>query len=95
MLSLKQAAVAGLGVVALPGYVCRDDVKSGALQRVLPDWIAGDSTLTALFRTGKACCRQSALSLSIWRPNSQSRCSSKSSDFYPLVEAFSLDRCIV
>src|SRR5260221_5117869 len=29
MLSLKQAAIAGLGVVALPGYVCRDDVKSG------------------------------------------------------------------
>jgi len=48
MLSLKQAAIAGLGVVALPGYVCRDDVKSGALRRVLPDWIAGDSTLTAL-----------------------------------------------
>ena len=44
MLSLKQAAIAGLGVVALPGYVCRDDVKSGALRRVLPDWIAGDST---------------------------------------------------
>ncbi len=48
MLSLKQAAIAGLGVVALPGYVCRNDVKSGALRRVLPDWIAGDSTLTAL-----------------------------------------------
>jgi DNA-binding transcriptional LysR family regulator len=48
MLSLKQAAIAGLGIVALPGYVCRDDVKSGALRRVLPDWIAGDSTLTAL-----------------------------------------------
>jgi DNA-binding transcriptional LysR family regulator len=48
MLSLKQAAIAGLGVVALPGYVCRDDVKSGALRRVLPDWIAGDSTLTAI-----------------------------------------------
>jgi DNA-binding transcriptional LysR family regulator len=48
MLSLKQAAIAGLGVVALPGYVCRDDVKSGALRRVLPGWIAGDSTLTAL-----------------------------------------------
>ncbi len=48
MLSLKQAAIAGLGVVALPGYVCRDDVKLGALRRVLPDWIAGDSTLTAL-----------------------------------------------
>ncbi len=48
MLSLKQAAIAGLGVVALPGYVCRDDVKLGVLRRVLPDWIAGDSTLTAL-----------------------------------------------
>jgi DNA-binding transcriptional LysR family regulator len=48
MLSLKQAAIAGLGVVSLPGYVCRDDVKSGALRRVLPDWTADHSTLTAL-----------------------------------------------
>jgi DNA-binding transcriptional LysR family regulator len=48
MLSLKEAAIAGLGVVALPGYVCRDDVHSGALRKVLPGWIAGDSTLTAL-----------------------------------------------
>jgi DNA-binding transcriptional LysR family regulator len=48
MLSLKQAAVVGLGVVALPGYICRDEVRSGALRRVLPNWIAGDSTLTAL-----------------------------------------------
>jgi len=48
MLSLKQAAIGGLGIVALPGYVCRDEVKAGALRRVLPDWTAGDSTLTAL-----------------------------------------------
>jgi DNA-binding transcriptional LysR family regulator len=48
MVGLKQAAVAGLGIVALPGYVCRVDVRSGALRRVLADWIAGDSTLTAL-----------------------------------------------
>jgi DNA-binding transcriptional LysR family regulator len=48
MVSLKQAAIAGLGIVALPGYVCRDETRSGALRRVLPDWIAGDSTLTAL-----------------------------------------------
>jgi DNA-binding transcriptional LysR family regulator len=48
MVSLKQAAVAGLGIVALPGYVCRDDVRSGALRRVLPDWQAGDSTISAL-----------------------------------------------
>jgi DNA-binding transcriptional LysR family regulator len=48
MIGLKQAAIAGLGIVALPGYVCRDEVRSGALKRVLPTWIAGDSTITAL-----------------------------------------------
>jgi len=48
MVGLQRAAIKGLGVVALPGYICRDAVRSGALQRVLPDWIAGDSTLTAL-----------------------------------------------
>ena len=48
MVTLKHAATRGLGIVALPGYVCRADVRSGALRRVLPEWIAGDSTLTAL-----------------------------------------------
>jgi DNA-binding transcriptional LysR family regulator len=48
MIGLKQAAVAGLRVVALPGYVCRDEVRSRTLWRVLPTWIAGDSTITAL-----------------------------------------------
>ena len=43
MLSLKQAAIGGLGIIALPGYVCRDDVQSGALRQVLPGWIADDS----------------------------------------------------
>jgi DNA-binding transcriptional LysR family regulator len=48
MIGLKQAAIAGLGIVALPGYVCREEVQAGRLVRVLPEWIAGDSTLTAL-----------------------------------------------
>ena len=48
MLGLQQAAMKGLGVVALPGYIARASVRSGALRRVLPDWLAGDSTLTAL-----------------------------------------------
>jgi DNA-binding transcriptional LysR family regulator len=48
MVSLKQAAIGGLGILALPGYVCREEVRSGALWQVLPDWIADDSTLTAL-----------------------------------------------
>ena len=48
MVGLKQAAVKGLGVVALPGYICRPEVHAGTLERILPDWLAGDSTLTAL-----------------------------------------------
>ena len=48
MVGLQQAAIKGLGIVALPGYICRTAVKSGALRRVLPNWIADDSTLTAL-----------------------------------------------
>lgn len=48
MLGLQQAATRSLGVVALPSYVCRDAVRAGKLRRVLPDWVAGDSTLTAL-----------------------------------------------
>ena len=34
MIFLRQAAIAGLGIVALPGYVCREDVRSRALRRV-------------------------------------------------------------
>jgi DNA-binding transcriptional LysR family regulator len=48
MVGLQQAAVKGLGIVALPCYICRAAVNSGALRRVLPNWIAGDSTITAL-----------------------------------------------
>jgi DNA-binding transcriptional LysR family regulator len=48
MIALKRAAIAGLGVVALPAYVCREDVRLGVLRHVLPDWFAGDSTITAL-----------------------------------------------
>jgi DNA-binding transcriptional LysR family regulator len=48
MVGLQQAAIKGLGLVALPGYICRKSVQSGALKRVLPEWLAGDSTLTAL-----------------------------------------------
>jgi DNA-binding transcriptional LysR family regulator len=48
MVGLQQAAIKGLGIVALPGYICRKAVQSGALRRVLPDWLAGDSTVTAL-----------------------------------------------
>lgn len=41
MVTLKQAAAAGLGVVALPAYVCAEDVAAGRLSRLLPEWTAG------------------------------------------------------
>ena len=41
MVTLKNAAAAGLGVVALPAYVCAEDVAAGRLSRILPEWVAG------------------------------------------------------
>src|SRR5260370_32047060 len=48
MMMLKQAAQEGLGIVALPGYVCREDVKSGGIQRILPDRLAVAANITAV-----------------------------------------------
>jgi len=48
MVVLKQSACAGLGVVALPGYVCRAEMATGELKRILPGWTAADSFITAL-----------------------------------------------
>jgi len=46
--TLKTAASAGFGIVGLPAYICRDEVRAGALTRVLPGWLAARSTITAL-----------------------------------------------
>jgi DNA-binding transcriptional LysR family regulator len=51
MSTLKRAAAAGLGIVALPGYVCRRDVEAGDLVRMLPDWIAAEAHLSTLMPT--------------------------------------------
>lgn len=48
MVTLKHAAAEGLGIVGLPAYVGRDDVASGRLLRVLPDWTAGDAEISML-----------------------------------------------
>ena len=48
MVTLKQCAADGQGIVALPAYVCREDVARGKLVRVLPDWTAGDAQLSLL-----------------------------------------------
>ena len=41
-------AIAGLSMVALPGYVCREELRSGGLPHVLLNRLAGVSTFTAL-----------------------------------------------
>jgi len=48
MVGLKATTQMGLGIVALPAFICREQVSSGELQAVLPEWSAGESTLTAL-----------------------------------------------
>jgi DNA-binding transcriptional LysR family regulator len=54
LVSAKSAACAGLGVAALPVYMCREELQTGALQQVLHGWTSHDAKLTALMpsRTG-------------------------------------------
>lgn len=46
--TLQKAAIQGIGVVALPPYVCGEAVRAGLLQPILPDWTLGPATMTAL-----------------------------------------------
>lgn len=45
---LLAAAMAGLGVASLPSFMCENEIRSGALVRVLPSWTAGDIATTLL-----------------------------------------------
>ena len=46
MITLKQAAAKGLGIVSMPAYTCRDELDDGSLVRVLPGWVAGEARLS-------------------------------------------------
>ncbi len=37
-----------MGIAALPAYVCKSELRSRQLTRILPGWLAGESTFTAL-----------------------------------------------
>lgn len=39
LLVLKRAAVLGLGVMALPRLLCMDELESGLLEVILPEWM--------------------------------------------------------
>lgn len=53
MSTLKHAAASGAGIVALPAYTCRDELKRGRLRRVLSDWHAGAAQLSLVAPTRK------------------------------------------
>lgn len=48
MVTLKQTASAGLGIVGLPLYTCREELRANRLVRVLPDWTAGIAEISLL-----------------------------------------------
>ena len=48
------AAVEGLGIVMAPLGVCRRELETGELVRLLPEWDAGTVELTAVYASGRA-----------------------------------------
>ena len=49
MLTLGQAAIAGIGVVHLPAMMVRKELEDGRLVRVLPDWAPRRQIIHAIF----------------------------------------------
>jgi DNA-binding transcriptional LysR family regulator len=46
--TLKIAAEAGIGIVALPTYLCETEIDQAKLVPILPQWTAGYATMTLL-----------------------------------------------
>jgi DNA-binding transcriptional LysR family regulator len=46
---LRAAVLAGLGIARLPESVVREDLRSGALRRVLPEWNTPQGILHVVF----------------------------------------------
>jgi len=51
LLTLRDAAVAGLGICCLPEETCATELDSGALVQVLPDWRGPDTNIHLVFTT--------------------------------------------
>ncbi|KXU84743.1 LysR family transcriptional regulator [Caballeronia megalochromosomata] len=49
--SLRDAAIAGLGVALLPDHVCREHLASGALAHVFPAWTTESGIVHLVFTT--------------------------------------------
>ena len=51
MTTLKRAAALGLGITALPSYVCRPELEAGTLTRIMPSWTAGSPQISLLMQS--------------------------------------------
>jgi len=49
--ALRDAAAANIGVAFLPDHVCRDDLTSGRLVQVFPEWRSEDGIVHIVFTT--------------------------------------------
>jgi DNA-binding transcriptional LysR family regulator len=49
MIALRDAAVAGVGVVQLPVVMARDQLAAGLLVRLVPDWAPRHEIIHAVF----------------------------------------------
>lgn len=49
MIALRDAAVAGVGVVQLPAVMARDQLAAGSLVRLVPDWAPRHEIIHAVF----------------------------------------------
>lgn len=46
--TLKNAAMAGLGILTAPAYACHAETKARSLRQVLPAWTAGEGSISLL-----------------------------------------------
>jgi DNA-binding transcriptional LysR family regulator len=49
LLTLKYAALAGIGLCWLPDYLCQDELRQGRLEHLLPDWSQPRGIVHAVF----------------------------------------------
>jgi len=51
---IREAMLRDVGIASLPTFIIGEDLKSGALERVLPDWCARTIAMYAVYPPGKA-----------------------------------------
>lgn len=49
LLTLKLAVIQGTGICTIPDYMCRDDIRAGRLEAILPGWAPRQGIFHAVF----------------------------------------------